>query len=61
MHPEATRGADIATLDEEMESIYFENKVYWGQGLIHTPEELADYKLRQARLEEIRADLAHSL
>jgi hypothetical protein len=59
MHtPENTRKAEIVAIYEEMESIHFENKLYWDQGRDHTDDAIAVYGRRQDRLAELRKEVA---
>ena len=55
---EPRREARIAALNEEVHTIYFDDRRYWERGQAATLEERAEYHRRQDRLEEIRKELA---
>ena len=57
MDPAATKKAQLAKLNEEMEGIHSLNSLYWAQGEAVTLKARAAYERRKERLEEIRSKL----
>jgi hypothetical protein len=50
--------AEIAALNEEIESIHFADALYWKRGKDCSREASAEYQRRQDRLQEVRSELA---
>lgn len=60
MKPGSMTQATTKALYAEMDFIHCANALYWREGDFHTRDEIAEYKRRQDRLNEIRAELAKS-
>jgi hypothetical protein len=54
---ESEKGARVAALLEEANAIHFANQLYWKVN-DHSPDAGAEYRHREARLEEITRALA---
>ena len=60
MKPGSMTQATTKALYAEMDFIHCANALYWREGDFHTRDEIAEYKRRQGRLNQIRAELAKS-
>ncbi len=59
METDADKSARIASLNEEMNAIYFADRQYWEQREAATHDARIEHQYRQKRLEDIRSELAH--